>query len=344
MIQTITHIALFLLLSISSLNAQINLIPNPSFEENDSCPTMHSGIDPFCSDWFTPIGAMQVIPPPYSNYGWGTSDYFHVCSTDPKFGVPYNRHGYQMPVHGDAYAGFMLLTSSAENGQSVFFREYVEVELKQKLTRNYLYNFELYFSITGLWYDLDPNLYQSITIEALLTDTMVYRYVDSTTANYVEDIEATAILSHYLPVQLDTVSWHKMSYNFRASGNEKFLTIGNFDDVSGLSHSKSIYVYVDAISLTYVGEDTTPIPEPLELIIYPNPTNDFITIKQENGNLKGISIEIYDMTGRLVSNLKIISDVDEVRIPVFQFATGMYYCILRKENKQIEERKITIIK
>jgi hypothetical protein len=203
----------------------------------------------------------------------------------------------------------------------------------------------LYYSISNDdSYIINPDGYYPITIEALLTDTLVYRTIDTNTPNYVENIQTHAQLSHILPAQLDTTSWNKMSYNFRAKGGEKFLTIGNFDDVSHIPHYKGIYVYIDDVSLTYVGPDTTPIPEPETVQLFPNPAKDMISLEQKNGSLQGMEIQLFDLSGRLVLIYQFSEDISQKKLPVFHLSSGMYFYTIRKDQELLDKGKLIVIK
>jgi hypothetical protein len=288
---------------------------------------------------------MPIIPSPFSNYGWGSSEYYHRYATNPGVGVPNNYWGFQEAKSGDAYAGFFMLASDAQNMVVVFYKEYIEVKLLQPLTKNYLYNFELYYTISGdQSFEINPDGYYPITIEALLTDTVVYRTIDTTTPNYVENIQTHAQLSHILPTQLDTTSWLKMSYDFRAKGGERYLTIGNFDDVSNLSHYKGILVYIDDVSLTYIGPDTTPILEPEPVQLFPNPAKDMISIEQKNGSLQGMEIQLFDLSGRLVLIYQFSEDISQKELPVFHLSSGMYLYTIRKDQELLDKGKLIVIK
>jgi hypothetical protein len=95
----------------------INLVPNPSFEVYDSCPsTWTSGDGPIvlANPWFQPY-----IPA-------SSSDYFNSCDVTSNFwGVPFNVLGYQLARTNQAYAGIILRYG---NNNSTNYREYIEVE------------------------------------------------------------------------------------------------------------------------------------------------------------------------------------------------------------------------
>src|ERR1700685_2222823 len=81
-------------LGVASLETQINLVPNPSFEIYDTC--------------VTELGQMDRAT------GWvsvrATPDYFNMCDTIidiiESATIPSNYWGYQYPVSGNGYAGF----------------------------------------------------------------------------------------------------------------------------------------------------------------------------------------------------------------------------------------------
>ena len=93
------------------LNAQVNLILNPSFEEYWSCP--NGSFDIYkVKNWF--------------NAG-GTPDCFNACSST----VPSNGVGFQQAAIGNAYAGIVCYYNV--NGVKNF-REYISVLLTNTLT------------------------------------------------------------------------------------------------------------------------------------------------------------------------------------------------------------------
>ena len=101
----ILGVYMVILLALSSmLKAQTNLVPNYSFELNDSCPQLFGGVDPYCSLWFSPMCKMANLPSyPYSTYTWGSSDYYNDCTNYSYLGVPKNDCGYQYSKSGNAY-------------------------------------------------------------------------------------------------------------------------------------------------------------------------------------------------------------------------------------------------
>src|SRR5690606_1183313 len=96
---------------------QENLVPNPSFEQYDSCPRMVGGYDDFyVSQW-------QKCN--------GTPDYINRCATETTLvSVPCNAWGCQEPATGNGYVGVIGLgPSSVET-----YREIVGTQLTEPLT------------------------------------------------------------------------------------------------------------------------------------------------------------------------------------------------------------------
>ena len=86
-----------------------NLVPNPGFEENLSCPAEIGEIE-------TAIGWTSIGISP---------DYFNECADD-SVGVPFNALGYQWPADGTGYAG-LSIGPLAQN------KEYMQAELTEPL-------------------------------------------------------------------------------------------------------------------------------------------------------------------------------------------------------------------
>lgn len=181
-----------------SLKAQINLVPNPSFEEKDSCGDGWRAIDLRCKEWFTPMLYLDTAFNPYIPNNYGSSDYFNVCNTIG-FQTPDNAAGFQYPHSGVAYAGFALLTvKHPPNYPYQNYKEYIEIQLTQKLVKGRKYCVEFYYSLSGI------SNYHEIGVEALITDTIVKRTPHP--LFWFTDINANAQISEPLPPAPDTVN------------------------------------------------------------------------------------------------------------------------------------------
>lgn len=106
------------------VEAQINLVPNPSFELYDTCPSATSPIS-FATGWES-----------YTD----SPDYFNSCSSiGTGYNVPSTGFGYQMAYDGNAYGGIALY---GVNTTPV--REYFGIQLLSPLVigQKYFISFE----------------------------------------------------------------------------------------------------------------------------------------------------------------------------------------------------------
>jgi len=78
-----------------------------------------------------------------------------------------------------------------------------------------------------------------------------------------------------------------------------------------------------------------------DLLVYPNPTSDAITIKTNNGLIDELSVSIYDSDGRAMDLIFLNSSVS--RIDLTNFRAGNYILQLKDRN-QSTLRTFTIIK
>lgn len=111
------------LLFYASSFAQINLVPNWSFEDTVNCPT----------------GGSQL----YNALGWlnpslGTPDYMNACNTGI-VNVPNSISGFQYAKTGNAYAGIFAYALGSG-------REYIEIKLIDSLKKGKKYCVSFYLS------------------------------------------------------------------------------------------------------------------------------------------------------------------------------------------------------
>src|SRR5688500_10548560 len=90
-----------LLLFTASMSAQgQNLVPNPSFEDTIACPDDFNQVTSACKDWRA--------------YTFGSPDYYNKCGTWP-MSLPLSFSGFQQPVDGNAYIGFLTVSAPSFN-------------------------------------------------------------------------------------------------------------------------------------------------------------------------------------------------------------------------------------
>jgi Subtilase family/Secretion system C-terminal sorting domain len=100
-------------------------------------------------------------------------------------------------------------------------------------------------------------------------------------------------------------------------------------------------LFIDNIWI-YEGAEPTSIKETTilnKIFIYPNPTNNFITIDVGNNNLKNASVEIFNILGKSVSNQSITNR--KTVIAMDNYSDGIYFI---KFSNSLESKTIKIIK
>ena len=310
------------------LIAQYNYVPNYSFEQYDTCPDGSSYLTPSCDDWFAPCAIMTPEPPsPFSVNGWGSSDYYNICSANPQSSIPNNSIGFQYLKTGDAYSGFALI-SRMNLIYTINGKEYIEVELQKKLVYGREYCLEFYYSIARYGANYD---YSIFNIGALLTDTLQTRVINSNTL-YPANIIASPQLQKKLPNSQDTVNWIKAQSNFISNGTEKWLTIGNFQNTdTNITSGIYIYVYIDDVKLYYCGPDTTI--KPPDSLIIPNvftPNGDGYNdvFDYENQQQWEFETQIFSRWGNLVFENRESKNWDG-SIDGELAAPGVYFYVIR---------------
>lgn len=299
--------------------AQINLAPNPSFEQYSSCPCAQCGIS-LATGWYS------------AGY---SPDYYNTCgspSGPTECGVPQNAVGYQYPASGNAYAGI------ATWGGGV--REYIATQLISPLVtgEKYFVNFKVS--------RIDRFVYCANNKMGALFSTVSHslgndscNHVPGLLPNNFAQIYSTQIIT-------DTANWTTVSGSFIADSAYQYIFIGNhFDDNNTdaicLDSNMGAYYLIDDI---YVSTDSlTGITQNnIEqfVAVYPTITSDIVFI-QINIQAKA-SLKIYDLYGRLIVSKNILS-LTQNRISIQEYDAGIYIVSVEIDNKIIT-KKIIITK
>jgi hypothetical protein len=192
---------LFLFLQFSSF-CQINLVPNPSFEDWKYIDTGFIS-QPFAKQWINPNKS--------------SPDYFTADTIYGLGSVPSNRHGYAEAYDGNAYFFIGLRDDTSYNIHGGF-KEYIEVELTNSLIPGRYYSVSFYArwadSTTIAVYNLGMYFSQSLIFnDTILALTMCVPQIKNDSGNY-----------------LSSPSWVKIAGYYLAQGGEKFIVIGNFKE------------------------------------------------------------------------------------------------------------------
>jgi hypothetical protein len=86
------------------------------------------------------------------------------------------------------------------------------------------------------------------------------------------------------------------------------------------------------------GNEDNPIT--LELTIYPNPTNNFLTLNTGNSDFSTLSFQLCEINGKLINSRKITSSNETIGME--NLPSAMYF--LKVANNNIEVKTFKIIK
>lgn len=228
-------------------SAGTNLITNPGFETFSSCP---SGITTPASNEIIKATGWNMLS---FNTG-GTADYFNTCATNPTVMVPTSSlNGHQVPHSGNAYAGII---PSNINGTHPF-TEYITTQLLTPLMQDSIYVLSMYVVSAE---DSGPssviaksNGLGGYFSNTLLTQPGANRLVQNPQANFPGVI-------------WDENDWVFVSDTFIATGNEQYLTIGNFLGVGLNQHittgtgNSVAYWLIDDVQLSLLSQINIPCP------------------------------------------------------------------------------------
>ncbi|MFM2307666.1 MAG: hypothetical protein RLZZ367_2335 [Bacteroidota bacterium] len=230
--------ALILLLTLLhiQLSAQVNLVPNPGFEDYTVCPTGYTtDVNQFNSmlgNWYCPTMA--------------TSDYFNICATTTQSSVPSNMFGYRQPHSGNGYTGIIMYVQD----ETQDYCEFLQTRLTQKLEAGEYYCVSFYVSVP----DSMPYRFTTYAIGASLMPFADVNYQ----AGWGYKLFFTPVISNPVNNYIRPADgWVKVSGTYRAIGNEEYLTIGNYteDDSTPVSivvptgTENKIYFLIDDVSV-----------------------------------------------------------------------------------------------
>lgn len=241
-----------------------NLVPNPSFEVYNKCPTGISGLEyspgyitfPTVDAWINPVQA-------------GSADYFNNCAPQTTgASVPNNAFGYQPARNGGAYIGIIAWEGNNQ-GTNTTYAEYVQCKLTQPLTAGTSYCVTFYVN-NGV----SPATYNYVGIDAVGVN------FSSTKAS--QTIGYTMSLPYSVQnaggrFLTDTANWTRVSGIYKATGGEEWMTIGWFDNGSvpvfqpiyhtspNPTYDYRCYLYMDDVSVVemtntdtfYTSQDST---------------------------------------------------------------------------------------
>ena len=210
------------------VNAQTNLVPNPSFEQYTNCP--QGGYHEHPDYWYQP--------------DHGSGGYYNSCAPVNISNVPYTFYGFQ-----NAHSGSAMFAIGFGCNSYSYASTYLQSRLVDSLKKGKKYYID-YFAVS-----LKHKKYYCNNLSLLLSSKAVYA---DTSTQYLNIILANAQIYNYgNPVISDTDNWVKISGVYTALGGEQYITIGNFkynNQTTYIVKGKSYYdnnavYFVDDVSI-----------------------------------------------------------------------------------------------
>lgn len=285
---------------ISTTTQAQNLVPNPGFEEFDTCQADEFGVNgPF--SWFRTNG---------------TPDYLQSCLPYGHFqGLPMNFHTFQEPFEGFSCAGIYTYLQGGFNGE---YREWIMVPLLEPLVvgQTYYCSFRANAAFGG------NAQYPQIW---LANDKVGMRFTTTAmpawTVNDPNPLPPNHAHILYPQILSDTVAWTLVSGSFLADSAYQYVTIGQFfsNALTDTMHFSPqgvpwywlprAYTLVDAVCVSPspdgcdLGQGMGEVPA-LGPMLFPNPAQNELVV----GQRAGAEAQVLDAVGRLQWQGRVTSD------------------------------------
>lgn len=182
--------------------AQVNLVPNPGFEQYDTCPFAFAQLT-YAIGWISPSGA--------------SPDYWNACDTGIA-NVPNCIKGFQPARSGNAFAGIILGRNYTFFPPLNQYREYLQTELLQPLQASQRYCVSFYVNRADScdWAVGNIGAYFSVNPDTNYFTNNFFSYSPQVSNNPANII-------------FNDTGWTKISGSFIAGGGERYIMIGNFN-------------------------------------------------------------------------------------------------------------------
>jgi hypothetical protein len=305
----------------SSVFGQVNLVPNFSFEQYDTCPNNEGQIERAVG-WLNFGGTFQAP---------STPDYYNACNSG-NWNVPNGSYAHQIAFTGVAYAAIVTFAS--------LYREYIGIELNQTLSIGQKYFISLQTCMAEALGQGCPS-----NKIGLRLSTVPYSWPKPLTPDNFAHVYEDSIIN-------DSINWHLIKGSVIADSAYKYLIVGNFfneantDTIKYNSNSYVSYYIIDDVclstdSLLCAGTTSINTHEAILVELFPNPASDYINIKFAKAEYA--EILIHDVFGKLVYIGNILGENRKI-IDLSFLSEGCYFIRInsKKEGKTITKKIIKI--
>ena len=226
------------------LQAQVNYVLNPSFEEYSHCPTNYDQVR--LAKYWNAIDTTDVST-------LCMPDYCNTCSTNTNVAIPNNGKFYQYPRTGNGVMQVRMLVDPTVSSLQPDVRDYLQGKLYQALTAGKTYCVTFYVSLEEI------SSYAIDKIGAYVDNGSIDEAQDSAgcaapKTMFTPQVYATTIIN-------DTLNWIRIQGSFTANGTEKFITIGNFFDFNNTDKVAVDYLTAPSPDATFYLVDDVSVIE-----------------------------------------------------------------------------------
>jgi hypothetical protein len=305
-------IILFLQFLSLTIPAQ-NLVVDGSFELKTDCPPAY-GLAKLIH-WFTP------------NYA--SSDYMCECFPSDSFSGLERK----FPFSGNCFIG-LIPSSGITSGNDG--NEYAATKLIDNLETGAKYCFSIYIVSSSNANYVIQNIHFGFDADSIFENTGTKVTIDK-------------YYSLSNNIIYDSTDWREFEVEFIATGNERYLYIGNFDTTANLVYHDYNQLTVPPYRLNYAyyffdNVSLTKCLPPLEddFVIYPNPSNGGVIYTEFESDTTGV-IELYNSLGQIVRSRDIPQG--NFKGELFQqLATGVYIVTIQTDSGYRREQKLVVTK
>ncbi len=234
----------------------------------------------------------------------GSTDYYSNIYGDPNLAVPQNFAGYQFPDEGESYIG-LVIYSLYTNSILKRAREYIQTEFRDTLKKDSVYCMQIHANLPdSIWYGSRNQLAAYLsTNEVSSNDQFNLPFSPQIIISPTEYIS-------------DKHGWMEFNIEYTASGGERYITIGNFNDSNLVDTTflgggneleltyQGTYYFIDNI---YFGKcDSLPTDTSIGIVefkyrnntkIFPNPSKESFKVLNDE---KVEVVQIFNPNGRLI--------------------------------------------
>ncbi len=275
--------------------------------------------------------------------GWssptdGSPDFMDSLSRS-EYHVPQNIGGYQYAQDSSRYFGMVIFSKISINA-----REYIQGELQRLLIKDSTYCFQLFISLGD-----SSNYAVKNNLGIYFSPNSFYRE-GNYGLNYIPQIEFIDS-EHFF----EKINWVKYSALYIASGDENFITIGNFNNDESIDTMfignggkqlwhDATYYYIDNLYLGHC--DSIPEDSSIglrenqldqQVSIYPNPIREHLFIKY--GGNEQLQLRLYNIVGQSVE-IKPQQTGKQVQVSVNHLSKGVYFLEMIAGKQRVSHKII----